>query len=86
MDRALVTQVASFAHLLSSCKAGDPALPSVGPQEGVVEEPDGGSSVKAGDGAVLVDFQFSSLLEKSSVFAVAITAFSEGETTAHVLI
>ena len=67
MDYALVTEVTSFAHLLHTCQTGLPSLP-VAAEGGV-----------AGDGrAGVVEFQLTSLFDKSNVCVLTVAAFSEG--------
>ena len=82
MDFALVTEVASCVHLLQSCKSGK--VECVASGRGKEDERRGkedsgcGKAVGEAD-TVAIGFQLSSLFKRSSVCAVTISAFSEGE-------
>lgn len=67
-DCALVTEVASFIHLLRSCQDGQSSLSAVTSHEGVDSDP----------GATVINFQLSSLFTKSTVCALTLSTFSEG--------
>lgn len=68
VDYLLVTEVASFVHLLESCQADLSSLSGV-----VLGQAQPPPSV--------VEFQLSSLFERSSLCITTITAFSEGKSS-----